>query len=143
MTYGGNYIDEDLHMYYRIRIRLTSEENEYVLGYFFYVEPKTINNRIPPGIFDMKCKNIAFRGSVEVEADEKSMTTILTTYHEIILTCKLIVVLGVTKKIYPVATHLIEKRTFITYTVEANLKCKVLMEQLWMKDVEIFISFQP
>ena len=58
------------------------KKTECILSYI-YVDLKTINYGIPPGMYEIKCENKAYKESVELEADEKSIKTILTTYHEV------------------------------------------------------------
>ena len=54
MNYGRHYKDEDLDIYYRMQ--LTTKEFAYILGYI-YVDPKTINYDIHPGINELNDNN--------------------------------------------------------------------------------------
>ena len=72
---------------------------------FMLIEPKTINDEMPPGKYELIDINNAFKGSVELKLDEKIMKTFLTTHHEIIFNSELNEVFGFVKKKYPAGTH--------------------------------------
>ena len=75
-------------------------------------------------MYGQKCLINVSRGSVEIEADEKTMKTLFKSNHGVICNIDLSVVLGVTKKNCPVGTHLGGKPTNITDIDTVNLKCK-------------------
>ena len=64
MNYGRHYEDEDLDMY--LWMQLTIDENEYFLGYEF-IDAKTIDYEIKPGIYEQTDLNAAFPKNLEVK----------------------------------------------------------------------------
>ena len=62
-------------------MHLTGKKIEYLLGYF-YVDPKTVKYEILRGIYERNDIKNAFKGSVELKADDKTMKTILTIHHD-------------------------------------------------------------
>ena len=90
-------------------MQLTTKEIDHFVG-FIQIEPNTITFERPPGIYELISINNAFKKSVEVKADEKTMKTILTAEHEIIFNSELNDVVGFTKKkcsagTYPGGNH--------------------------------------
>ena len=119
IIYGWHFNDEDLDIYYRMK--LTLENFEYYIESLF-IEPKTLNYEISPGVYKSVEINNAFKGSVEVKADEKQMKTILTTHHEMNLNTQLNEALGFKKKNYPAGTHSGEKPTDLTIIDKVHIK---------------------
>ena len=118
------------------RMELTTEEIEYILD-FQYIEAKTINYEIKPGIYEFNeivnafalkiaehtCKDCKDLGlSLKIKADKKSMKTILETSHELIFNSDLNKLFGFTKKRYSPGSHISEKVINIMSIDKVHLK---------------------
>ena len=118
------------------RMELTTEEIEYILG-FEYIEAKTINYEINPGIykfneivnaFALKISEHKYKDgkdlsiSLKIKADKKSKKTILETSHEIIFNSDLNKIFGFTKKQYSSGYHISERVINIMSIDKVHLK---------------------
>ena len=53
------------------------------LSNYYHIDPKILKYETSPGIVELKDTNNIFKGNVDLKADETTMKTSLTTYHEI------------------------------------------------------------
>ena len=92
--YGRHLNDGEYDMFYGKQS--TCKENEFLLGNF-YIDPQTINYETLAWYYELNDTNNAFKGKVELNADEKTMDITLTTQHDLNFT-ELIDVFGLYKK---------------------------------------------
>ena len=130
-TYGHYYNHEDIDTLYKMQLTL--------------VDPKTIHYEILPLKKKLNNFNNAFKRSNDVEADEKTIKTNLTSHREIIFFSELNEFLGFTKKINPAGKRLCEKPTKLNKIDKLQLKCNCFDGKLvnWRREgIELIVSIR-